>query len=308
MTHLIVLVHGFIGSPRSLHPLRDAIQKAASESGERVVAHVSVANYGYFHSFLTTTDGVAAGGARLADEIRDVVKQNGTLKRLSLVGISLGGIYCRIAAKLLADFDARTICGLEPHVYISLASPHVGVGHSLRAFDANAIYVLWKIGVEQTGSQLLGFDDYAALQTLCEDEFVRAWGLFGQRVLFANLVNDNRVDFCSAALLRAPRAELHDATAKSDHSEIVAEYDVADLSPPHDDAPVLPVAERLTETQQAMLEKLRSLRFVNVDCHLDQHFVSPVVAHSSLAGTWAALAGLQGKRSMQRVVDLLLSK
>jgi hypothetical protein len=303
MTHLVVLVHGFIGSPSSLGLLRDAISSASDD----VMVHVSQANYGWLHSFVTTTDGIERGSTRLADEVRAVVAANANLKKISFVCVSLGGIYGRFAAHQLADVSAGTIAGLVPWRYISLASPHVGVGHSLRWAELNAMWVLWKIGLERTGAELLGFDDYAALRKLVEPPFLKSFALFKERILFANVVNDNRVDYCSAALLHAPHEHHHDDGAVESHAEILAMYNAADAKLPAGGEP-LDVAERLTPVQNEMMDKLRTLSFVNVDCHLAKHpILSPMIAHSSLAGTWS-LFGLQGDKSMAKVVELVTSK
>ena len=59
-----------------------------------------------------------------------------SLRRISLVGHSLGGLYLRYAAKLLYNDggDARaapggrpTVAGLRPSVFMTIASPHLGV-------------------------------------------------------------------------------------------------------------------------------------------------------------------------------------
>lgn len=91
----------------------------------------SHAHSGYFRSFFTTTDGVEAGGRRLADEIRRIVDATPSLQFLTLLGTSLGGIYCRVAAALLLDENGTTMYGLTPLRLTTLASPHLGVGHSL---------------------------------------------------------------------------------------------------------------------------------------------------------------------------------
>lgn len=299
-SHLVVLVHGFIGSPRSLSLLRDAIAAASSDC----VVHVSTANYGRVHSFFTTTDGVFEGSARLAAEVRSVVAANPALRRISFVCVSLGGIYGRCAAHLLADHDAGTIAGLAPCRYISLASPHAGVGHSMRWFDLNAMWVLYMIGCERTGGELLGFDGYVTLRKLVEPAYLKSFGLFEERILFANLVNDNRVDYCSAALLHAPHEQHHAKEAITEHAEVVAVYN-AGQNVPREPAQVLPVAERLTDIQNDIIDKLRAaLTFTNVDCHLSKHLVSPMVAHSSLAGTWTRI-GLQGGIAMAKVVEMV---
>ena len=134
-------------------------------------------------------------------------------------------------------------------------------------------------------------------------EDLKSFGLFEERILFANLVNDNRVDYCSAALLHAPHEQHHAKDAITEHAEVVAVYDAGNV--PREPTQLLPVAERLTDIQNDIIDKLRAaLTFTNVDCHLSKHFVSPMVAHSSLSGTWTRI-GLQGGIAMAKVVELV---
>ncbi len=75
-----------------------------------------------------------------APQILEVVSSRPSLSRISLVGNSLGGLYMRYAAKLLYrdDGGARavgaaaggggaTVAGLQPSVFMTIASPHLGV-------------------------------------------------------------------------------------------------------------------------------------------------------------------------------------
>lgn len=281
-----------------------------SSAAADLLVHVSQSNYGKVHSFFTTTDGIEVGGNRLAAEVADVAqKHSKSLRRISFVGVSLGGIYCRWAAHVLSDLNAGTIAGLKPHLYISLASPHLGVAHSLHPANKGLMWALWKAG-ERSGAQLLGYDKFELMKLLATPPFVAAWALFDRRILFANLVNDNRVDFASASLLLAPFDELHDRAVLADTDrEVVAMYDAADHpDSPSNTAPPYATGAQLSDVQLAMLRDLRgsSLRFTNVDVHLDKSVLSRMVAHSSLHGMWVQY-GMQGQETMTRVIDFLLA-
>jgi hypothetical protein len=306
-THLIVLVHGFIGSPQSMNALAKSLRE--SPDGADLLVHISQSNYGKVHSFFTTTDGIEVGGNRLAAEVAEVAQKHKSLRRISFVGVSLGGIYCRWAAHVLADVDAHTIAGLTPHLYVSLASPHLGVGHSLHPANKAAMWALWKAG-ERSGAQLIGYDKFELLKLMSTPPFLAAWGLFQRRILFANLVNDNRVDYTSASLLLAPFDELHDREVLADvDREVVAVYDIDEHpNSPSLNAPPYAAGAQLSPAQQQMLADLRGseLSFTNVDVHLDKSVLSRLVAHSSLHGMWVQY-GMQGQESMLRVVDFLLS-
>jgi Putative serine esterase (DUF676) len=74
--HLIVLVHGWNGRPCSLGYMKDALERqaaasaSASSSGVNtcLVIHAATANQG------KTSDGVAAGGCRLAREVDEIIQ------------------------------------------------------------------------------------------------------------------------------------------------------------------------------------------------------------------------------------------
>lgn len=308
-SHLIILVHGFIGSPQSMNTLANALRQSAA--GDELLVHIAQSNYGKVHSFFTTTDGIEVGGNRLAAEVTEVAqKHSKTLRRISFVGVSLGGLYCRWAAHVLSDLNTRTIAGLQPHLYISLASPHLGVAHSLHPGNKGLMWALSKCG-ERSGAQLLGYDKFELMNLLATPPFLAAWALFDRRILFANLVNDNRVDYTSAALLLAPFDELHDRAVLADtNREIVAVYDIADhRESPSNNAPPYATGAQLAPEQTAILKALRAapMHFINVDVHLDKNFLSRLFAHSSLHGMWVQYGyGLQGQESMERIVGFLL--
>ena len=98
------------------------------------------------------------------------------------------------------------MCGLRPRHFITLASPHCGVGHSL----AGHLQFLSYFFGGRTAEQLLGWDDYAYLESILSDDHLAALEAFDQRTLYAHLLNDNRVDYASAALLLAPLSAHHD--------------------------------------------------------------------------------------------------
>ncbi len=69
------------------------------------------------------------GGKRLADEIVLLVKEpeNSSLRQISIMGNSLGGLYARYAIALLYDPNSKRIAGLEPVCFATFASPHLGL-------------------------------------------------------------------------------------------------------------------------------------------------------------------------------------
>jgi len=117
-THLIVLVHGLGGAPGDLKYLSNQLKERSSKTLV-VLAQANAKQ---------TRDGVENGGLRLSQEIRALAAANPTLKALSIIGNSLGGIYARFAIGHL-DYDStnNTFLGhLKPAVFMTIASPHLG--------------------------------------------------------------------------------------------------------------------------------------------------------------------------------------
>ena len=112
--HLVVLVHGLSGTAADLGYLARRLEADAS---------VRVLASGANEPFPRTLDGVDAGGARVADEVRQVAS---AYKTISFVGNSLGGLYARAALRELRDEAKDTFAGLTPAVFVTTAAPHLG--------------------------------------------------------------------------------------------------------------------------------------------------------------------------------------
>ena len=203
--HLVVVVHGLNSSPGSVVVLADevvaALGRGGGGAGETLV-HRSTANASFPLS-LVTWDGVLAGGRRLADEIRGLTVATPSLRYLSLIGVSLGGLYCRVAAAGVLGSTP-----LAPLNFVTLASPHLGV----RSHLAGVVEAVVRWGVTGvTGSHLLlsdtdGEGGVPLLAWMADpaSPYHQALSRFGRRVLLANLENDDRVPYWSAALVDMP--------------------------------------------------------------------------------------------------------
>ncbi|XP_024386133.1 putative lipase C4A8.10 [Physcomitrium patens] len=144
--HLLILVHGILASPSNWKYAEDELK---SRLGNRFLIHASAVN-----SFLNTLDGIDNAGRRLASEIEQIVEKVPSLKRISFVAHSLGGLFARYAVamlytpkddftedmNILDELESRgeehpvfrrrrepKIAGLEAVNFIALASPHLGV-------------------------------------------------------------------------------------------------------------------------------------------------------------------------------------
>lgn len=96
--HLCVLVHGLWGNPNHLEAMAQSLREKHPEENLHIL--VAKRNSGSF-----TYDGIELGGERVCQEIEEEIdrlaKEGQEIKRLSLVGYSLGGLVARYAVGLL---------------------------------------------------------------------------------------------------------------------------------------------------------------------------------------------------------------
>ena len=112
--------------PPAHHPPAqvDELEARIAANGQqgRTVGHCCVSSSHCGGTYV----GIERGGTRLAEEVRALAATMPHLRSLSLVGHSLGGVYCRYALKLLGSAEF----GLDPSIsfdtYVSIASPHLG--------------------------------------------------------------------------------------------------------------------------------------------------------------------------------------
>ncbi|PPS01611.1 hypothetical protein GOBAR_AA19036 [Gossypium barbadense] len=142
--HLLVLVHGILASPSDWTYAEAELKR---QLGRNFLIYASSCN-----SHTKTFAGVDGAGKRLAEEVLQVVKKRESLKRISFLAHSLGGLFARYAVAALysecdssgtqsnnvtdsSDGNLQTstpstqgmIAGLEPVSFITLATPHLGV-------------------------------------------------------------------------------------------------------------------------------------------------------------------------------------
>lgn len=215
---LIVMVHGLGGQPGDLAALEEAL---GNENSRRRDFHVHLAQCNAPGRSLfaalnhPTQDGIEAGGRRLAEEIRQLRRVAPQLSHISLVGNSLGGLYCRYAAALLFDADSGTVAGLQPVHFLTTASPHLGVGqHGHLSLIPRPLQTL---GASFLGASirqlLLGDGPRPLLLRMASEEtsgddlpFLPALRAFQYRTLYANAVNDFLVAYETAAIAPNPTA------------------------------------------------------------------------------------------------------
>jgi len=195
--HLVVLCHGLHGTARSMAAVAEALSKQHSS----LLVHISSANTGALLSVVSTARGLLVGGAKLAQEVRDLVAGKPSIRKLSLVGVSLGGLFIRAA--LPGIREAMPMLPIAN--FVTFATPHLGVRRHLHRLVDAVVGSGTVVGT--TGLHLLMRDKDGAggmplLQWMADPRspYWQALATVQNRVLVANLLVDDKVPHWSAAL------------------------------------------------------------------------------------------------------------
>nr|XP_043621292.1 uncharacterized protein LOC122593020 [Erigeron canadensis] len=223
--HLLVLVHGIYASPSDWRYVEAELKRRL---GRHFLIYASSCN-----TYSKTFTGIDGAGKRLADEVKQVVKSRDSLKRISFLAHSLGGLIARYAIGVLYTRNAHsnteradstlncsghgTIAGLEAINFITLATPHLGVRGNKQLPFLLGVPILEKIAapmapifVGRTGSQLFLTDGKPDKPPLLlrmttdsqEWDFISALGAFRYRILYANASYDHMVGRRTSSIRR----------------------------------------------------------------------------------------------------------
>ncbi|XP_022724812.1 putative lipase C4A8.10 isoform X2 [Durio zibethinus] len=232
--HLLVLVHGILASPSDWTYVEAELKRRL---GRNFLIYASSCN-----TYTKTFTGIDGAGIRLADEVLQVVKKTESLKKVSFLAHSLGGLFARYAiAVLYSQNDSRgtqsntvtnsldgnsqksspsrqgMIAGLEPVSFITLATPHLGVRGRKQLPFLLGVPILEKLAppiapffVGRTGKQLFLTDGKPSRPPLllrmasdCEDrKFLSALGAFRCRIAYANVSYDYMVGWRTSSIRR----------------------------------------------------------------------------------------------------------
>jgi len=129
--HLVVMVHGLFGSDKHLVNVVKVMREsfAISEGDDSILVYVSKVN-----KRTKTLDGINECGSRLVEELKECIGKHKTLKTISFVGHSMGGLISRYAIGHAYDSSSagssKTIFGLQPLHFITICTPHFGCNDS----------------------------------------------------------------------------------------------------------------------------------------------------------------------------------
>ncbi|WCJ35624.1 alpha/beta-Hydrolases superfamily protein [Euphorbia peplus] len=227
-SHLLLMVNGIMGSAQNWSY---AAKQFLIHYPRDVIVHCSKVN-----SSTSTFDGVDVMGERLAKEVISVIERHPSVKKISFLGHSLGGIVARYAIAKLYRQDLakdngdcencgyedlsrqeklkRRIAGLEPVNFITLATPHLGsrwhkqvpLFCGLHTLEKMATSISWIFG--RTGKHLFLADGVNGKPPLLfqmasdsEDlKFMSALQSFKRHVAYANTGSDHLVGWSTASL------------------------------------------------------------------------------------------------------------
>ncbi|CAH2034252.1 unnamed protein product [Thlaspi arvense] len=225
--HLLVLVHGILASPSDWLYVEAEMKRRL---GRRFLIYASSSN-----TFTKTFGGVDGAGKRLAEEVIQVVQKSKSLKKISFLAHSLGGLFARHAVAVLysaaisqvsdgsvsksgnSHLLRGRIAGLEPMNFITLATPHLGVRGRKQLPFLLGVPILEKLAapiapffVGRTGSQLFLTDGKADKPPLLlrmasdgEDlKFLSSLGAFRCRIVYANVSYDHMVGWRTSSIRR----------------------------------------------------------------------------------------------------------
>jgi hypothetical protein len=158
-----------------------------------------------------TYDGIEVGGERAANEIEETLEEfarNGhPIKKLSIVGYSLGGLVSRYAIGLL--YHKGWFDRLQAVNFTTFASPHLGVRTPLRGYHNHIWNVLGGRVLSVSGRQLFTIDTFRdtgrpILSVMADPDsiFMKALAQFDTRSLYANIINDRSAVYYTTSISR----------------------------------------------------------------------------------------------------------
>ncbi|KAG5378785.1 hypothetical protein IGI04_026627 [Brassica rapa subsp. trilocularis] len=185
--HLLVLVHGIWASPSVWLYVEAEMKRRV---GTRFLIYASSSN-----TSTKTFGGIDGAGKRLAEEVRQVVQKSKSLKKISFLAHSLGGLFARHAVAVLysqANDDAVSKSGDSHILREKLAAP------------------IAPFFIGRTGTQLFLTDGKADKPPLllrmasdCEDlKFLSSLGAFPCRIVYANVSYDYMVGWRTSSIRR----------------------------------------------------------------------------------------------------------
>ena len=190
------------GNPKHLSYLSSALRgKHAEDRLHILVAKTNRDNYTY--------DGIDLGAERVTQEIedyiRDLEKEGKQVKKISIVGYSLGGLLARYAMGLL--YSRGYFDRIKPVNFTTFATPHLGVRTPILGVQSRLWNFLGSSTLSVSGCQLFLMDSFRdsgkpLISVLADPDtiFMHALMQFPNRVLYANCINDRSAPYYTTSI------------------------------------------------------------------------------------------------------------
>ena len=213
-----------------------------------------------------TYDGIDLGGERVTQEIesyiRDLEDTGRHVRKLSVVGYSLGGLVARYAIGLL--YSNGWFEKIQPVNFTTFATPHLGVRTPLLGVHHRLWNLLGSRTLSVSGRQLFTIDNFRdtkrpILSVLADPEsiFIVALSKFKHRILYANIVNDRSAPYyttCISTVDQFTNLEAIDINYIPEYApNILDPTDPVRLKPPQSQPPFY---VRLAGSSQTLLTQV----------------------------------------------------
>ena len=190
------------GNPSHLSYLASSLRDKYSE--EKL--HILVAKT---NSDTFTYDGIDLGAERVTHEIENYIegleKTGSEIKKLSVVGYSLGGLVARYTIGLL--YSKGWFERMKPVNFTTFATPHLGVKTPLLGIQHKFFNFLGSRTLSKSGRQLFTIDAFRdtnrpILSVLADPGsiFILALAQFSHRILYANIINDRSAPYYTTSI------------------------------------------------------------------------------------------------------------
>ena len=156
-----------------------------------------------------TYDGIDLGAERVTQEIETYVQglenKGSSIKKISIVGYSLGGLVARYIIGLL--YSKGWFERMKPVNFTTFATPHLGVKTPLLGIQYKVLNFLGSRSLSTSVRKLFTIDTYRdtnrpILSVLADPGsiFMLALAQFSHRVLYANIINDRSAPYHTTSI------------------------------------------------------------------------------------------------------------
>jgi hypothetical protein len=154
----------------------------------------------------------------IEDKLEDLGRDGYRIKKISVVGYSLGGLVARYTIGLL--YHKGYFEKIKPMTFTTFATPHLGVRTPSKGYSNHLWNVLGARTLSTSGRQLFTIDDFretgrSILDVMTDPNsvFMHALAQFERRTLYTNITNDRSAVYYTTGISRTdPYSKLDDLT------------------------------------------------------------------------------------------------